>query len=107
MLRRLAKRPCTLSLLASYMRIKKDLVQRSLETLEKRGLVTTTKDGGTTIWRTTGAVEATVDAEPSVESRATSSLGRRKLTERDLDEDEDAARAQLIGTDQRSRPSAW
>ena len=80
--RRLAQRACSLPMLASYMRVKKALVQRSLEVLEMRGMVASSKEGGTTIWRVTNSAgEPVLDDER--ESAATTSLGRRKLTERD------------------------
>lgn len=85
--RKLAQRSCSASTLASYMRMKKALVQRSLETLEMRGMVASSKEGGATIWRVTNSAgEPVLDDER--ESAATTSLGRRKLTERDdLDDD--------------------
>ena len=84
--RRLAQRACSLPMLASYMRVKKVLVQRSLETLEMRGMVASSKEGGTTIWRVTNSAgEPVIDDEREC---AATSLGRRKLIERDdLDDD--------------------
>ena len=47
-----------------------------------RGMVASSKEGGTTIWRVTNSAgEPVLDDER--ESAATTSLGRRKLTERD------------------------
>lgn len=80
--RRLAQRACSLPMLASYMRVKKALVQRSLETLERRGMAARSKEGGATIWRITNSAGEPVQDDER-ESAATTSLGRRKLTERD------------------------
>lgn len=85
--RRLAKGACSLAQLAPYMRTKKELVQRSLEALERRGMAARAKEGGATIWRITNSAGEPVQDDER-ESAATTSLGRRKLTERDdLDDD--------------------